>query len=239
MGEIKQGILGGFSGRVGTVVGSTWKNVSYMRALAVSVSNPRTEKQQNQRGKFARSMSFLCAITPYVRVGYRSYSQNCTPFNSAMSYILRHAITGSAPALEVDYKRALVARGNLMPAMNATATVVDGKVSFTWADNSGMGDARATDAAMPLAYNKAKGEAVYSLEAATRKDVKAELALPDSWADDALAVYLAFRSESGERVANSVCLKDDAYEGDAGTDSGNTPGGGGGSGSDQNENPLE
>ena len=27
MGTIKQGILGGFSGKVGTVVGSTWKSV--------------------------------------------------------------------------------------------------------------------------------------------------------------------------------------------------------------------
>lgn len=30
MGTIKQGILGGFSGKVGTVVGSTWKSVHYM-----------------------------------------------------------------------------------------------------------------------------------------------------------------------------------------------------------------
>ena len=31
MGTIKQGILGGFSGKVGTVVGSSWKGISYMR----------------------------------------------------------------------------------------------------------------------------------------------------------------------------------------------------------------
>ena len=43
MGTIKQGILGGFSGKVGTVVGSTWKSVHYMRALAVSFSDPRPE----------------------------------------------------------------------------------------------------------------------------------------------------------------------------------------------------
>ena len=67
MGTIKQGILGGFSGRVGTVVGSTWNSVHYMRALALSVGNPRTEKQQSQRSKFALTLSFLQAITPYVR----------------------------------------------------------------------------------------------------------------------------------------------------------------------------
>lgn len=71
MGEIKQGILGGFSGKVGTVIGSTWKDVSYMRAMAISVSNPRTPKQQTQRGKFAMSLNFLRSITPYVREGYQ------------------------------------------------------------------------------------------------------------------------------------------------------------------------
>lgn len=239
MGEIKQGILGGFSGRVGTVVGSSWKNVSYMRALAISVSNPRTPKQQNQRGKFALCMNFLTAITPYVRTGYRLFAQDHTPFNAAMSYLLRHAITGSAPNLKVDYKRAMVARGSLMPVFNAVASSANGKVSFTWKDNSGQGDALGTDLAMPLVYNKVKGEAIYTLSAATRKDAKAELELPDNWADDALAVYLAFSNENATRMTNSVCLLDDAYEGESG--GGNEGGGGdsgGGNDGDQGENPL-
>ena len=33
MGTIKQGILGGFSGKVGTVVGASWKGITYMREI--------------------------------------------------------------------------------------------------------------------------------------------------------------------------------------------------------------
>lgn len=235
MGEIKQGILGGFSGRVGTVVGSSWKDVSYMRALAISVNNPRTLKQQSQRGKFALCMNFLGAITPYVRTGYRLFAQDRTAFNAAMSYLLRNAITGTFPDLKVDYQRALVARGNLMPVFNATATVSGDKISFKWEDNSGMGDAQDTDLAMPLIYNKVKGGSVYHVSAATRKDGKAELGLPTDWTDDALAVYLAFSNESVTRMTNSVCLKNDAYEGDPGSGGGSQGGGGTG---DENDNPL-
>ena len=36
MGTIKQGILGGFSGKVGSVIGGIWKGISYMRGLALS-----------------------------------------------------------------------------------------------------------------------------------------------------------------------------------------------------------
>jgi hypothetical protein len=32
MGTIKQGILGGFSGKVGTVIGASWKGINYMRS---------------------------------------------------------------------------------------------------------------------------------------------------------------------------------------------------------------
>lgn len=66
MGTIKQGILGGFSGKVGTVVGGSWKGISYMRVLAQNVKNPRTDAQMNPRSNFALAMAFLKPITNYV-----------------------------------------------------------------------------------------------------------------------------------------------------------------------------
>ena len=37
MGKIKQGILGGFRGTVGTVVGSSWNGIAYMKGKPQSV----------------------------------------------------------------------------------------------------------------------------------------------------------------------------------------------------------
>ena len=234
MGTIKRGILGGFSGRVGTVVGSNWKTVNYMRALAMNVRNPRTEKQQCQRGKFSMAINFLTAITPFVRVGYKSYATDQSAFNAAMSYIMKNAITGCGETLALDYNKALVAHGNLTSAVDATVAVESNKASYKWTDNSGTGDAKVKDAAMLLVYNNDKGEAVYNMNGATRTNGKAELTLPASWSGNALAIYLSFCSEDGKSVANSVCLKNDASSGD----SGSTNPGGDGSDGDENENPL-
>ena len=52
MGKIKQGILGGFRGKVGTVIGASWNGISYMRGLAQSHKNPKTAAQTKQRGFF-------------------------------------------------------------------------------------------------------------------------------------------------------------------------------------------
>lgn len=232
MGTIKQGILGGFSGRVGTVVGSNWKSVHYMRALATNISNPRTEKQQCQRTKFSKAISFLSTITPFLRVGYKSYATDQSAFNAAMSYTMKNAMTGCGDALALDYEKILVAHGNLTVAVDATVTIEGNKASYKWTDNSNSGNAKTKDAAMLLVYNKDKREAAYSMNAATRSDAKAELALPASWSSNAMAIYLSFCSEDGKSVTNSICLKNDRSN----SDSGNTnPGGGSG---DENDNPL-
>lgn len=223
MGIIKQGILGGFSGRVGTVVGGSWKSINYMRALATSISNPNTAKQKNQRTKFAMSINFLHSLVPYVRVGYRPYAINKSAYNAAMSYMLQNAFNGFDDELTIDYQRVMVSRGHLMMVGNAAVSLNGDVLTFTWTDNSGSGDAQATDVAMPLVYNKKRQLAVYSTNGATRRDASVQLTMPSEWSGEALAVYLGFRNEKGDSCADSICLRNDAYAApldDEGSDSG-------------------
>ena len=53
MAIIKRGILGGFSNKIGNVVGTSWKGISVMRSLPQSVHNPKTPAQEEQRTNFA------------------------------------------------------------------------------------------------------------------------------------------------------------------------------------------
>ena len=204
MGIINQGILGGFSGKVGPIVGFRWKSNYYIRARAAKVSNPRTPKQQEQRGKFATAFSFLKAIKPFIRIGYKELTQDKSAFNSAMSYTLKRAVTGSGKEIKIDFDRALVSMGTLMPIFEGAATVSNHQMTFNWKDNSGMGNAEGTDIAMVLVYNKDKEEAVYDTEVGHRRNESSQLALPVNWQDDELVAYLSFRSADGSNVANSV-----------------------------------
>ena len=156
MGIINQGILGGFSGKVGPIVGFRWKSNYYIRARAAKVSNPRTPKQQEQRGKFATAFSFLKTIKPFIRIGYKEFAQDKSAFNSAMSYTLKRAVTGSGKEIKIDFDRALVSIGTLIPVFEGAATQDGNKMHFNWQDNSGMGNAEDTDIAMLLVYNKDK-----------------------------------------------------------------------------------
>ena len=66
MGKIKQGILGGFKGKVGTVIGSSWNGIAYMRGLPQSTKDRKSAAQLVQRD-FFREVQNL--------VGQLSYEQ--------------------------------------------------------------------------------------------------------------------------------------------------------------------
>jgi hypothetical protein len=205
MGKINQGILGGFSGKVGNVVGGIWKGINYMRVLT-KPTNPNSEKQQNQRSKFSLALSFLQPITPFLRVGYKLFTAKQTAFNAAMSNVLTNGITGEAPNLELVYPAISVSKGNLTVVANPAFTYNSGEITFTWDDNSGSGTAKATDKAMYVVYNPTKADAVFETSGAERS-VKTQVAdLPAEWVGDTVHVYLAFIAEDGKDVANSAYL---------------------------------
>ena len=63
MGKIKQGILGGFRGTVGTVVGSSWNGIAYMKGKPQSVRNPRSDAQVQQREFFKEVQALVTQLT--------------------------------------------------------------------------------------------------------------------------------------------------------------------------------
>lgn len=226
MGIIKKGILGGFSGRVGTVVGSSWNSISYMRSLADSYADANTEKQRCQRNRFTAVMGFLKTMVPYLRIGYRNCGAGQSTYSAAMSEVLKNAVEGCEVAAAVNFSKVLISRGSLTGAPDAAVEVAGNKATFTWTDNSGTGSAKTDDVALVLAYNKDKEESVYDTQAGTRADGTAELALPTAWADDALAVYLSFCSADGREVSNSICLQDEEMAQQPGSGSGEEGGSG-------------
>ena len=206
MGKMIQGLLGGFSGKVGPVVGCRWKNIYYIRSRAARVSNPNTERQQCQRGKFRTAVNFLKTILPFIQVGYRNYEQGKSAYNAAISYLMHHAFAGNGQEAVLDFERVRISQGSLTPASDASVGRMGGNMLVSWSNNTAEGDAAADDVAMLLVYNRTRGEAIWQLSAGIRSDGRCSLRLPLGWESDELAVYLAFCSVDGQRISNSVCL---------------------------------
>lgn len=207
MGKISQGILGGLSGKVGNVIGGSWKGIDYLRIKPSSVANPRTEGQVNQRNKFTVSLEYLQANKDFIKVGYKAFAVKKTEFNAAMSYVLNNGIIGTAPNFSIDYSLALVSRGSLSSPLNGSVDLsTANQVTFDWDDNSADGNANSTDKAMVLAYNPSKKESISILDGAQRSATSQILSLPTSYTGDTIELFMAFVSVDGKIVSNSVYL---------------------------------
>ena len=207
MGKINQGILGGVSGQVGNVIGGTWKGIDYLRIKPSSVANPRTEGQMDQRSRFSTALQFLQPMLDFIKIGYKNYAIKMSAFNSAMSNILKNAVTGAYPDFSIDYANALISRGSLAGVLNGAAnSSVAGAIDFTWDDNSIESNAQATDKAMILAYNQSKDKAVFVTAGATRSAGTQTLTVPDDFSGDSVECFIAFISADGLSVANSKYL---------------------------------
>jgi hypothetical protein len=207
MAKLKQGILGGFSGKVGNVVGGSWNGIDYMRAKPANVKDPKTEAQMAQRMKFRVMMRFLRKVKPIIQRGFQAGSQRMSAVNRASSYNLKNAISGSYPDLEIDYPNLLVTRGDLMPADNVTAeSSVATELHLQWNDNSGLGSAQPDDVGLLLVYVPEIEQPLLVMDQFERQDEDFVLDLPTSLAGKEVQTYLGWVSADGTEASDSQYL---------------------------------
>ena len=59
MGKLINGIYGSFEGKVGTVVGSSWKGIPYIKSAYKQRTKKVSEKELANRNKFAMAQAWL------------------------------------------------------------------------------------------------------------------------------------------------------------------------------------
>ena len=204
MATNEQGILGGFSGKVGTVIGGNWNGIDFMRANPVHIANPRTAAQQDQRARMGAMIRFLSPLKAILRVGFKKQAYRMSAFNAATSYNLAHAITGTYPDYEVDYSKVMVSQGKLPGAMNPQiSSTTNGQIKFTWEDNSLDNGARADDWALLLVYNPEKGWTVTSFAECFRASGSHTIILPANFSGDEVIGYISFQNASQTVISDS------------------------------------
>ena len=191
MSTFKKGILGGFSGKIGNVVGATWKGQNVMKILPATVSNPRTPAQQAVRSRFALMGHFLSTQRRLVSVGFKAYAETTTSFNAAMKYNLANAIEGEYPDQSIDFSKLKLSLGQLpVPSGMQAAVTSSLEFSLTWTDNSNMELASASDLLMIGVYDAETGSGYTLSGSFKRSDANGVITLPDNWANRTVEVFV-------------------------------------------------
>ena len=203
MAKIEHGILGGFSGTVGTVVGGNWKGIDFMRSKSKKRNFVPTQKQLEQQLKFALIMRFVQPMSALLEVTFIDYAVRKTGINSAFSYIYENAVTGVFPDFAINYSNVLVSRG-IMPNVLGP-TVVSGAgstLSWNWTDGGGSGT-QPTDQAVLVAYCPERKQVIFITNGGDRSALTADLNLA-TFAGLTVETYIGFISADGRSVASSI-----------------------------------
>lgn len=203
MGIINKGILGGFSGKVGSVIGGSWKGIDYMRSKANRGKFVPTQTQHAQQLKFGIVMKFVQPMAGLLNITFRDFAVKMTGINNAFGYNIKNAITGTYPTFALDYSLSLVSRGELPNILGPAVTVGAGSLlTWSWTDNSGVGIAKPDDQAVLVAYCPTLRQAIYTTAGGARNALTGDLTLTP-FAGLAVETYIGFISADGRKIANS------------------------------------
>lgn len=204
MGIIRQGILGGFRQKTGSVVGAHHRGQDIIRALPRKSNKPATQAQANQRSKFGMVTSFLSRLVRLINIGFDKGQNTPTPMNKAVAYHLSNAITGVAPDFTIDYTKVRFSRGNLVLPENITVTGAGpAQVKFGWTPST-MDDEyqSAGDMANVLLYNPVKDRFVMLINAAARSVGTYTLQAPPDFIGDSVHCYVSFTSVTKKQLCS-------------------------------------
>ncbi len=129
MAIYKQGILGPFSGKVGTVVGSSWRGIAYIRSLAAKVGNPRTQKQVSNRARFSTLTSRLKHFLALIKQGFIDVG-NMSPWSAAIKTNLAAVSEDDAHNILVDMQAIVLSNGTT--DFEISASKAGSTVDFSW-----------------------------------------------------------------------------------------------------------
>ncbi|OYU79144.1 MAG: hypothetical protein CFE23_15445 [Flavobacterium sp. BFFFF1] len=126
------GILGSFTGKVGTVVGVRWRDKNVMRSKPKKTRHEPSEKQLAQRSKMGLVSSFLKPLRPITDRYFGQPEAGKSRADLSLSYHLTNALTGSHPDLSIDFKKVIVTKGELPGIYGAEIVAeADGRVRLS------------------------------------------------------------------------------------------------------------
>jgi hypothetical protein len=200
MGVIKRGILGGFSGKVANVVGSSWKGIAYMKSMPLSVANPQTTAQTTQRNAFSKSVEIAGGIlADWVKPLWDRFAQNMSGYNAFVQANIPACPNGVFnPAL------AVMSKGTLYKGAVASYLINIATKTMTWELSDQLGNnGLATDQIYIVVWNETQNYWFTETAEYTRAVDAYQIVDPDMANANMYHVWLCYRRADGTMVSDS------------------------------------
>lgn len=208
MAKLKHGIFGPISGKIGPVVGGSWKGIPYVRSANEQKENPkpRSVAQIANEQKMVFINGLLMPFHPYVEVGFKNLAIRKTSLSAAYSHTYHKAITGVYPDLGVDYSKMLISKGDL-PGLKAPRIelIESAQLKITWEDDNNPQSAY-DDQLMLMVYCPELHMSHGFIGGVARAAKMTLFTFDPKMKGKTLEVYLSITSLNRKKIAGSVYM---------------------------------
>ena len=206
MAKLPEGIFGPIIGKLGNVVGAKWKDIPYLRSVALKSNKPPSAAQVNNREKFKFVNEFLKPFQQFINVGLHNKAKNMTELNAAYSLNHNHIVVDNYPNFSIDYSKFIWSEGSL-PALNELQfhLTVDNVLALSWQQDS-RSSTTFNDQLMLLVYCPAIKTAGGFISGVSRADKQYSFAMPAKFRMLDVEIYISVTSLNRKKVANSQYL---------------------------------
>lgn len=203
MGVIRQGILGGFSGKVGSVTGSSWKGIAVIKSRPLSVANPRTSGQVAQRSKLSTIVDLAKPlVSPVIKPLWDRFAVKQSGYNAFVQANIAFMDTWQS----IEFDKLVISSGKMSPTPidSASVNVATKVLSVGWSYDVLTDFQLISDKAFITVINVTRRYSVGFATSFVRSDGEATITMSTDIAHgDVLFVYLSFARVDGTVVAGS------------------------------------
>lgn len=194
MARLDQGLLGGYSGKLGTTVGATWKGINVIRTYQPNVANPNTQLQSDHRNKFreiAQLGSFFLAsmVKPFWDKGAKKMSG----YNAFVSINTR----AMRDELQFDPMKFIIGNGQMgHPTYEVSLIEASNRIDIGWDKDEEVLYGQPTDELYVVIFNYVGEPIGYSLGEAKRNGQPLRIDLIEGADASEAIVCMAWLSEN-------------------------------------------
>ena len=194
MARLDQGLLGGYSGKLGTTVGATWKGINVVRTYQPNVANPNTKLQRDHRYKFreiAQLGSFFLASM--VKPFWDKAAKKMSGYNAFVSINAR----AMRDSLGFDPMKFIIGNGQMgHPVYETSLEEEANRFDIGWDKDEQVLYGQPTDELYVIVFNYVGEPIGYSLGEVKRSETLVRIDLAEGVDASEAIVCVAWLSEN-------------------------------------------
>ena len=191
MARLNRGPNGPASGKFGSVIGSSWRGIYYIKGLQKKSKKAPSPLQIQQQKKFAFAVKFLRPVKPLLDMGFSLINPGgATGYNMAISHMVQNCIKGAHPDFEIDYSSVVFCTKGKLSVPETVTMELDGmNLIVKWSTDRNAHSSTSDEVTL-LIYQPGSGYYQTTPQGISRLDGELKIGLSPHYQGDTVHVFM-------------------------------------------------